>query len=100
MNEALAQFFFSGRVVDVAMALTLIEGVALAIYHRRTGNGVAPRHYALNMAAGLFLMLALRFALHDAGWVLVALCLSASGVVHALDLVSRWQRTGRQPNFR
>jgi hypothetical protein len=100
MNEALAQFFFSGRVVDVAMAITVIEGVALAIYHRRTGNGVAPRHYVLNMVSGLFLMLALRTALTDAGWMLVALCLSASGVIHALDMMGRWQRTGHQPDSR
>ena len=100
MNDILAQFFLSGRVVDVAIVITLIEGIALAVYFRSTGNGVAPRHYALNMAAGLCLMLALRFALTGSGWVLVALCLSASGVIHALDIVSRWQRTGRQPNFR
>ena len=100
MIEWATQFFFSGRIVDVVIAITIIEGIALAIYYRRTGNGVAPRHFVLNMAAGLCLMMALRFALTDAGWMMVALCLSASGIIHTLDLVSRWQRAGRQPDFR
>ena len=100
MNEALAQLFLSGRIVDMVIAITVFEGIAMAIYHRITGNGVPPRNYALNMASGLCLMLALRFALTNGGWMMVALGLTASGIIHGLDLASRWQRAGRQPNFR
>ena len=92
MNEALAQFFLSGRVVDVAIAITLLEGLALAAYHRATGRGVAPANFAINMASGLCLMLALRTALTGFSWMMVALLLSASGAVHAVDIWRRWQR--------
>ena len=92
MNEALAQFFLSGRVVDVAIAITLLEGLALAVYHRATGRGVAPRNFAINMVSGLCLMMALRAALTGSSWMMVALFLSASGAVHAVDIWRRWQR--------
>ena len=92
MNEALAQFFLSGRVVDVAIAITLLEGLALAAYHRATGRGVAPRNFAINMVSGLCLMMALRTALTGSSWMMVALFLSASGAVHAVDIWRRWQR--------
>ena len=100
MNEALAQFFSSGRAVDLAIAMTVMEGVVLAVYHRATGRGVAPKQYVLNVLSGLCLMLALRFALTGSAWLWVALALSASGVIHAVDMVSRWQRSDRQPTFR
>lgn len=77
-------------VVDGIIALTLLEGLALAWLHRRRGRGVAPREVAANLVSGLCLMLALRAALAGAGpaWVLAAL--SASGAVHAADLWRRW----------
>ena len=100
MNETLALFFSSGRVVDAIIAITIVEGVGLAIYHRMTGNGVAPQEYLLNMIAGLCLMLALRFALVGSTWVAIAICLTASGMLHVLDLSRRWRRNTQQPNFR
>ena len=100
MNEALVQFFSSGRAVDLAIAITVMEGVVLAVYHRVTGRGVAPKQYVLNVMSGLCLMLALRLALTGSAWLWVALALGASGVIHALDMASRWQCSGRQPNLR
>ena len=100
MNEMLAPFFSSGRVVDVAIGITVLEGLALAAYYRVTGSGVSPRYFALNMLSGICLMLALRSALVGANWGVTALFLSASGVIHVLDIFSRWRRTGRQPYFR
>ena len=91
MSEVLAQWFLNGRVVDLAIAITVVEGAALTAYHRSTGRGVHPRDFAVNMGSGLCLMLALRFALTGANWTIVALCLSASGVAHAFDLWRRWQ---------
>jgi hypothetical protein len=92
MNDILAQFFLSGRVVDLAIAITVLEGLALAAYHRATGRGVDPRNFAVNMVSGLCLMLALRSALTGSSWMVVAVCLSASGAVHAFDIWRRWQR--------
>ena len=96
MNDALAQLFSSGRIIDIVVLITALEGLALAAYHASTGKGVTPRDYALNMTAGLFLMVALRFALVGSTWLPVALCLTASGAFHGLDMATRWRRTGRQ----
>jgi hypothetical protein len=79
-------------LVDAAILITLIEGVALAWWHRRSGAGVAPRRLWCNLAAGLALMAALRAALAGFGWPWVAAGLMLAGVAHTLDQVERWRR--------
>ncbi len=78
-------------MIDIVIALTLLECAALALYHRRTGRGVAPRDFMPNLAAGLALMFAVRAGLEGAGWGWVAGALMASGVAHAADLKRRWR---------
>jgi hypothetical protein len=79
-------------LIDVVIVLTLLEGLALAGYHRRTGRGMAPGDFMPNLAAGLALMLALRAGLEGAGWGYVAAGLMAAGLAHAADLKGRWRR--------
>ena len=81
-----------GLLVDIAIVITVLEGIGLAAYHRMTGRGIAPHNYALNLVAGLCLMLALRAALagSNAGWM--ALCLSAAGLAHGTDIWRRWKK--------
>jgi len=78
-------------LIDLVMAITLLEAAALSLHHRLTGKGVAPGDFIVNLASGLCLMLALRGALGDAGnaWVLVPLALA--GLVHAFDISRRWR---------
>lgn len=80
----------SGRIVDVMIALVVLEVLALTLYRRRTGAGVAELSLAANAAAGISLMLALRAGLTDAGWATVALCLLFALVFHAADIGQRW----------
>lgn len=82
----------ASRLIDIVIAVTLLEGLLLVALHRRTGRGVAPRDFALNLASGLALMLALRAGLSSAGWGWVAGGLLASGLLHAADLRARWRR--------
>ena len=85
--------FFAGTwLIDTVIVFALVEGVALALYHRRTGRGVAVGEFAANLVAGLCLMLALRGAVADAGWPWMALCLLGAGVAHGTDVWRRWQR--------
>jgi hypothetical protein len=79
-------------LIDIVIVMTLLEGAALAVYHRRTGRGMAPRDFLPNLAAGLALMLALRAGLEGAGWGYVAAGLLAAGLAHAADLQRRWRR--------
>lgn len=88
----MAEFLSGGQLVDLAIGLTLFEIVALLVFHQITGRGLAPRHCLLNIFAGLCLMLGLRSALSNSGWMPIALALSASGLAHALDMYNRWQR--------
>jgi hypothetical protein len=83
----------NGQIIDIVIAVTLLECAALIFYHRLTRRGLAPKDYLLNLAAGFCLMLALRSALTDAGWVWMALCLMAAGLAHGTDLWTRWKRS-------
>ncbi len=85
-------------LIDLVIVFTLLEGAALVVYHRITGKGVAPRDFALNMASGLCLMLALRCLAHGAGAAWVALFLVAAGLAHGTDLWLRWRRGARDAN--
>lgn len=87
----MAALFASGRVVDLILGLTLLEGLALALLHRRTGRGVAPADLVPNLLAGACLLLAVRGALTGAWWGWVALLLAASLLAHLADLRRRWR---------
>ena len=81
----MAELVASGRVVDIVLAVTLLEAMALTLWRRR----IAPAALAVMLAPGVALMLALRAALTGAGWQWIALCLAAAGLAHLADLRRR-----------
>jgi hypothetical protein len=83
------ELFGSGRIVDLIVALMLLEGIALVAYRRRTGRGIAPLDWVWNLLAGYFLLLALRAALVHSDWGWIALCLALALAAHMADL---WRR--------
>ena len=89
-----------GQLVDFIIALTLVEAMGLVAYHRITQRGLALKDYGLNLAAGLFLMLALRAALTHSlahsNWMWIAANLSAAGLAHAADILLRFNRRNRR----
>ena len=78
--------------VEFVILFTLIEGLVLAWWFRRSGHGVRPREFLANMVSGLCLMFALRSALAQGGEWAVLGWLVAAGAAHATDLWRRWQR--------
>lgn len=88
----MADLFSSGRLVDLILVLVVIEAVALTLYWRRTGRGVAPPDLLPNLCAGAFLLLALRMTLTGGGWMPASGCLAAAGLAHLADLFRRWRR--------
>jgi hypothetical protein len=88
----LQEFVDGGRLVDVAILVTLLEGLALVAYRRLTGRGPAPADVAAMLGAGLCLMLALRAALTGAAGGTIAVFLGAALVAHLVDLRRRWPR--------
>jgi hypothetical protein len=83
-------FLSSGRVVDIAILVTVAEAAALVAYRWATGRGLALSDVAAMLGAGLCLMLALRAALTGAaaGWI--AAFLVAALLAHLADLRRRW----------
>lgn len=79
----------SGRLIDIILALMVIEAVALLVWRRRTGRGLSSAAILLNVAAGACLMGALRAAIVGAGasWILGGLALAL--VMHMADLAVR-----------
>ena len=88
----MAAWVAGGAFVDAVIAFTLAEAIALAVWHRATGRGLAAADWAPNLAAGLCLMLALRAALAGAAWPWIVAALAGSGLAHAADLRRRLGR--------
>ena len=88
----LQALFSSGRVVDLALALMLLEAVALLAMRRGRGGGLAPAELLAFLLAGAFLLLALRAALVGAAWNWIALPLVLALLAHLADLGLRWRR--------
>jgi hypothetical protein len=89
---------FSGAtlLIDIVIAVTLVELLVLAVLHRR-GGGLPPGDFIPTLLSGLCLMCALRAGLTSAGWGWVAAGLLLSGVAHAVDLHKRWRRLRSGP---
>ncbi|MEO1205384.1 MAG: hypothetical protein AAFV45_03555 [Pseudomonadota bacterium] len=84
--------FTDGRFVDYVLAFILIEFLVLVAIRLFSGQGVALASYSANVASGGSLMLCLREALHDARPLVMAAFLLLSGIAHAIDVWSRWNR--------
>ena len=82
----------SGRIVDLILGLVVVQFVAIVLYRRTTGRGPAPADIAFTLLAGAGLLLALRAALTDAGWMSIAAYLVLALVAHLADLARRWPR--------
>jgi hypothetical protein len=82
---------FSGTLlIDIVIAVTVIEWLLLSWWHRRTGRGIPMSELRATLLAGLYLMMALRASMVSAPWYVVALLLLAAGLSHAADLWRRW----------
>jgi hypothetical protein len=84
--------FDNGRVIDLILALMVVEATALTVLYRMTGRGIAPGRLWPNLFAGAFLMLALRASLTGAGATAIGSWLFLGLAGHLVDLALRWTR--------
>jgi hypothetical protein len=84
--NALQAWWQGGQLIDFIIGLTVLEACALLAYHRLTGKGLQPAQYALNLVAGLCLMVAVRSVLLGHHWLWTVLCMSSAGLAHWTDL--------------
>ena len=82
----------SGRLIDLILVGVAFEAAALYLLHRWWGLGPGLGRLLANLLAGACLMLAVRLALVDAEWTLIAAALLGALVAHVADLTAQWPR--------
>ena len=88
----MAELFQSGRIVDFILLLMALELAGLAAW-RATGRAAPGTPEVLPyLLSGAALLLALRIALTDGAWPLIALALLLAFAAHLFDLYRRWPR--------
>ena len=90
--EVLQGLVESGRIVDIMIAVIVVEVAVLVGYRVVKRRGLSVASIVLNVGAGGSLMVALKLLYDDAGWQLIAAALVASAVFHTGDLVYRWRQ--------
>lgn len=88
----MAELFSNGHIVDLIGLVMVAETILLSVHRMLTGHGIAPLALLSALAPGICLLLALRLALTGAPWGLMAVCLTAAGILHVCDLAYRHRR--------
>ncbi len=91
MGREMAEWFASGRIVDVIVALVALEALLLVGVRLRFGRGPRPAALLANLASGAALMLAVRAALTGADWPIVAAWLLAALFAHLTEMMIRFR---------
>ena len=81
MGDGVEKFFAGTGLIDVVLAATLLEWMALEMWWRITGKGLDPIELRLVLLAGLALMLAVRTVLMSLPWFVTACIWLISGGV-------------------
>lgn len=84
--------FEGGRIAEIIAVLVIVEFVLLAAWGRRSGRGPGAASLAATLAAGLFLVLALRAALDGGSAAAIGMWLAAAFVAHGADMAIRFRR--------
>jgi hypothetical protein len=84
------EFLQDGRIIEVILALMVVEGLLLSAWYKLKGQGVAPINLVVNLLAGVFLLLAVLGVLQDASSWTLGTCLGAALLAHVADLALRW----------
>lgn len=93
MTDLLQSLFESGDIIDLILLLMVVEVIALLVWRHFTGAGVAPGALLPFLAAGVCLMLAVKFALTGQDWTYVATALGGAFIFHLADVTCRWKST-------
>ena len=88
------EFFRSGLVADVILAVMIAEASLLLVYRKLTGRGLAAADLVAMLLAGACLVLALRAALTGAQWPVVAAVSGRSAARASAGFVPPMARQG------
>jgi hypothetical protein len=84
-------FPLSEHGVDLIVGLVALEALVVILWRVVFRRGPAPLPFVVNLLAGAFLLLALRYALAASSEAAIAACLLAALVAHVADLRLRWE---------
>lgn len=87
MEAVLSELFANGRIVDLILALLVVEWLFVSFIYFYKGKGIAPLHFFVHALPGVFIFLALRAALLNEGWHMIGLFLGLSFIAHVADLI-------------
>lgn len=87
------QFVASGQVAAVILVVLAIEVAAAGYYFWRKQRTILLLSFVANGLAGASLVLALRAALQQSGWLFVAIYLLGGLLAHLADVVLRLNAT-------
>ena len=82
----------AAALLDLVIAATVAEAVALAAYRAATGRGVPGRELAAFLGAGLALLAAMRAVASGPATFAFAGAMLAALLCHAWLLAQRWER--------
>jgi len=82
----------SGRIAEVALGFLVLEAAGLLVFAKLRSRTHLFTNVMWNLAAGAFLLLALRAALIGADWIWIAVFLIAGLFANLLDTIRRLQR--------
>jgi hypothetical protein len=85
----MSELLSSGRAIDLALAVMVLELVALAVVRGRAAGGLRPLDMAGQMVAGATLLLALRCAVRGGDYRWTLAFVTASFPAHLFDLARR-----------
>ena len=87
----MTELFATGRIIDLILVLVLLEVAALTAFRGLTGRGPRLSDLLPMLVSGALLLVAVRAALGDAWWGLIALPLLGALIAHLFDLRQRWR---------
>lgn len=87
----MAELFHSGLIVELILALVVVEALLLAASRRFLGKGPSVGEWLPNLMSGAALLLALRLTIGQAAWPWVAAMLALSLAAHLTDLARRFR---------
>lgn len=90
--STMSSLFADGVLVDIVLAVVVLEAIALLAFWAWKRRGVAPADLLPGLCSGALMLLALRSVLAGSGWIIPTLCLTAAGLAHLVDVTRRWQR--------
>jgi hypothetical protein len=88
----MADLFATGRIVDLIIALVVLEALTVLVLSRLAPRSMDFLALLPTLASGLLLLLALRAAIAGLGWQLIAAPLALALIAHLVDLRVRWRR--------